>query len=74
MEEPIMIANCNDVKKSLIAIGQELINRADDISRDNNRVTSIIIHAELNQAEIVNFDITKNYVAYLEEEKQEITE
>ena len=71
MKTPIMIANCSDAKKALIAIGQELINRANDISRDLNHVTSITIHAELNPTEIVNFDIIKNYAAYLEEETKE---
>lgn len=57
-------------KESILAIGQELIRRADDITNDLEKVTSITIHAELNPAEIVNFDVTKNYIALLEESEE----
>lgn len=65
MTTPITIANKNDAKEALIAIGQELINRAEDITRDLEHVTSITICAELDPTEVVNFNITKNYIAYL---------
>lgn len=50
-----------NVKKSIIAIGQELIKRADDVCNDLERVASITIYAKLTPDEIVNFDIKKNY-------------
>ena len=55
-------------KDGIIAIGQELIKRAEDITNDLERVNSITIYAQLNPNEIVNFDITKNYNATLDEE------
>lgn len=57
-------------KKGIIAIGQSLIERAEEISRDLDRVTSITIYAQLNPSEIVNFDITKNYTAEFKEENK----
>lgn len=50
------------------AIGQSLINRADDICNDLNRVSSITIYARVAPLEVVNFDITKNYDVYLDGE------
>ena len=67
----IIIKNEEEAKKGIIAIGQSLIERAEEISRDLDRVTSITIYAQLNPSEIVNFDITKNYVAELKEENKE---
>lgn len=57
--------NC---KEAIIAIANELINRADDISNDLSRVSSITIHAELNPCEVVNFDVIKNYTVFMKEE------
>lgn len=67
----IIVNNEETTKKSIIAIGQSLIERAEEISRDLDRVTSITIYAQLNPSEIVNFDITKNYIAELKEENKE---
>ena len=55
-------------KDGIIAIGQELIKRAEDITNDLEEVKSITIYAQLNPDEIVNFDITKNYTATLDKE------
>ena len=60
--------NC---KKSLQSIGQDLIDRAEEISRDLEQVTSITIHANLNPTEIVNYDVTKNYYVRFEKNKEE---
>lgn len=57
-----------NVKKSIKAIGQELIKRADDISNDIEMVSNITINAVLTPEEITNFDITKNYTAMFESE------
>lgn len=59
------------VKNGMIALGQELIKRAEDVSNDIEHVTSITVYARLNPAEVVNLDITKNYTAYLEEDIKE---
>lgn len=66
----IIIKNEESIKKGIIAIGQSLIERAEEISRDLDRVTSITIYAQLNPSEIVNFDITKNYTAEFKEENE----
>lgn len=71
MSRAVAIRNKEEVKNGIIAIGQELIKRAEDISSDIERVSAITIYARLNPSEIVNFDITKNYTAYLDEETEE---
>lgn len=62
------VRNKESCVEAIKAIGQSIINRADDICNDLNRVSSITIHAHITPLEIVNFDITKNYDAYLGEE------
>ena len=66
----IIIKNEETAKNGIIAIGQSLIERAEEITRDLNRVQSITIFAQLNPSEIINFDITKNYIAELKEENK----
>lgn len=51
----------NEVAKCIKAIGQDLINRADDISNDLENVSSITIYSKIAAGEIVNYDVTKNY-------------
>lgn len=58
----MVVTTKDGLEKSIKAIGQSLINRAEDIAKDT-RVFSLIIHAELNPSEIVIFDITKTYSA-----------
>lgn len=67
----IIVTNNEATKKGIIAIGQSLIEKAEEITRDLDRVASITIFAQLNPSEIVNFDITKNYTAELKEENKE---
>ena len=56
----------NGVENCIKAIGQELINKAEQIADDDmNKISKITIHAELNPDEILNFDITKNYIVSL---------
>lgn len=50
------------------AIGEELIARAEDITKDLDRVVSIKIEAEINAEEIVNFNIIKNYIANIDKD------
>ena len=70
MQEPLMTTGKENVKKAIIAIGQELIKRADDISNDIKLVTSIEIKAKLVPNEIINFDIKKNYMATYEDKEE----
>ena len=58
-----LVPKKDTIKECIISIGQELIERAEDITNDVEGVTSITINAKLNPTEIVNFDITKNYMA-----------
>ena len=67
----VIIKNEETAKNGIIAIGQSLIEKAEEITRDLDRVASITIFAQLNPDEIINFDITKNYIAELKEENKE---
>lgn len=70
MQKQLVPIGKENVKNSIIAIGQELIKRADDITNDLEFVSNIEINAKLTPDEITNFDIKKNYIAkYSEEEK-----
>lgn len=57
-------------KKSIIAIGQELIKRAADITNDLEFVANIEINAKLTPDEVTNFNITKNYIATYEDKEE----
>lgn len=57
--------------KSIKAIGQNLIERAEEICIDLDNVKSITIYANLKPSEICNFDVTKNYIANFEEKEKE---
>lgn len=59
-----------DVNKAIKAIGQELIERADDITNDLNMVHDITIYANITPTEVTNFDITKNYCAIFREDDE----
>ncbi len=69
MQEPLIPTGKENVKKIIIAIGQELIKRADDITNDLKFVSSIEINANLTPDEITNFDIKKKYTAIYEGEE-----
>lgn len=69
MAETIKVCDKETAKKGIIAIGQELIKRAEDITNDIEQVTSITISAKLNPLEIVNFNVTKNYTAIIEDKE-----
>nr|DAR00971.1 MAG TPA: hypothetical protein [Caudoviricetes sp.] len=68
MQKPLIPVERENVKKSIIAIGQELIKRADDITNDLKYVANIEINAKLTPDEVTNFNIKKNYIAIYEEE------
>lgn len=51
----------SEVAKCIKSIGQDLINRADDISNDLENVTSITIYSKIVGDKIINYDVTKNY-------------
>lgn len=70
MKEQLTPVGKENVKKSLIAIGQELIRRADDITNDLKLVANIEINAKLTPNEVTNFDIKKNYIASYEDEEE----
>lgn len=57
-------------KKAIIAIGQELIKRADDITNDIKFVANIEISAKLTPDEVTNFNIKKNYIAMYEDKEE----
>lgn len=51
----------SEVAKCIKAIGQDLINKADDISNDLENVSSITIYSKIIGGDIINYDVTKNY-------------
>ena len=70
MKETLTPVGKENVKKSIIAIGQELIERADDITNDLKFVANIEINAKLTVDEVTNFDIKKNYIARFEKKEE----
>ena len=62
-----------DTKKALIAIGQEIIRQADDISNQIENVSFIKIDAlvEPEPDGAISVNITKNYVARFEDTEVE---
>ncbi len=70
MKEILRPIGKKDCNKSIKAIGQELIKRADDITNDIARVNTITINAVIRPDEIVNFDIIKNYTAEFEDKEE----
>lgn len=57
--------------KSIKAIGQNLIEKAEEVCADLDNVRTITIYAKLTPSEICNFDITKNYAANFEDKEKE---
>lgn len=51
----------SEVAKCIKAIGKDLIKRADDISKDLDRVGTITISSIICGGEIINYDVNKNY-------------
>lgn len=51
----------SEVSKCIKAIGEDLIKRADDISRDLDHVATISISSVIQGGEIINYDVNKNY-------------
>ena len=70
MQERLIPIGKENVKKSIIAIGQELIKRADDITNDLKFVANIEINAKLTPDEVTNFNIKKNYIAMYEDKEE----
>lgn len=58
----IEVHNKETCIQAIKSIGKELINRAEDVANDIEDVASITIYANITPLEIVNFDVTKNYV------------
>lgn len=60
----------NDLEKWIKAIGQNIIDKAEDIGRDTKKVRSVTIYANITPEEILNFDITKNYCINFEDTEE----
>ena len=65
MAEEIEQTPNEKVADCIKSIGQDLINRADDISRDINLVGSITIIGKIEAGEIINYDVVKNYRPFM---------
>ncbi|MBR3697582.1 MAG: hypothetical protein IKM97_04920 [Clostridia bacterium] len=66
----VRVYNNENAKQAVIAIGQELIRRADDICSDLDRVNSIDIASKITADEEVSLSVTKNYTAMFEKGKK----
>jgi len=69
-EDMPMLKKDNDLEKWVKAIGRNIIDKAEDIGRDTNKVRTVTIYACITPDEILNFDITKNYGVEMMEEKE----
>ena len=69
MQKQLIPIGKEKVKESIIAIGQELIKRASDITNDLKLVNNIEIYAKLTPDEVTNFNIKKNYMATYEDKE-----
>ena len=69
-EDMPMLKKDNDLEKCVKAIGRNIIDKAEDIGRDTNKVRTVTIYACITPEEILNFDITKNYGVEMMEEKE----
>lgn len=58
----IEINGTKTCEEAIKAIGQDLINRANEICKDLRKVSSITIYANLLPTEIVEYDVTKRYI------------
>ena len=56
------------IENCIKAIGQSLINKAEDIARDTKDVIEITINARLTADEIISFNVEKTYIARLPNE------
>ena len=65
----VVVKGKSTVKDAITAIGQSLIERAEDIAKDVEKVSTINIYANIVNGEIVSFDVTKNYIAELVKEE-----
>lgn len=70
MDKEVIIP-ANNAKEAIIAIGQSLIEKAEEITSDLNNVRSITIYANIVVDEVVTFDVTKNYFATLKDNKED---
>ena len=57
-----VLKNNDDLERWIKNIGADIIERAEDVGRDTKRVRTVSIYALITPDEILNFDITKNYI------------
>lgn len=70
------VTSKEEAERAMIAVGQEIIRRAKDMTDDVERVTSIKINAEIIPFpdEAITVNINKNYVAEFKEKEDKTNE
>ena len=74
MKQYIQVLGPDKCKQAIETIGQNLVERAEDITNDLEDVKKITIHAEINPAEIASFQVVKEYTATFKHENKIVKE
>lgn len=52
-----------DIKLAIEAIGQTIIDKAEELSKDIDDVTKITIHSDIGLDKVLDVEISKTYIA-----------
>ena len=72
MSKYIVPIGKEEIKNALINIGQEIIDRAEDVSNDIKQVRSITIFSQIKPSEVPTVRIEKEYIVTDKETPKQI--
>lgn len=58
-----------NIKEIITAIGQNIIDRADEVAKNNENVSEITISASITPNTVANYSISKTYYAIIDVKK-----